>query len=230
MEELLDNPIYNALISGNKNFSHGKDEAKFFPENISPLAGLREYSQTDLNILSGISRVKSLYILFTLGEFHFPARWKILERMKILQMVYDNPVPLAEANPGFVTLGEQHVPSMLALTKMMNPGPFLSATIRFGNYKGIFDGSRLVAMAGHRLRPDPYVEVSAVCTHPDYFGKGYARTLISDQIRGILAGSGIPFLHVRTHNSIAIRLYQKLGFTIRREMIAYVIQKQTLGS
>ncbi len=230
MKEILDNPIYHALISGNKNFSLGNDEAKFFPENISPLAGLREYSRADLNILFGISPVKSLYILFTLDEFHFPSQWKVFEQMKILQMVYDNPVQLTEADLELVTLREQHVPSMLALTKMMNPGPFLSATIRFGNYKGIFDGSRLVAMAGQRLRPDPYAEVSAVCTHPDYFGKGYAKTLISDQVRDILGESGIPFLHVRAHNSIAIRLYQKLGFTTRRGMIAYVIQKQAMES
>jgi predicted GNAT family acetyltransferase len=81
-------------------------------------------------------------------------------------------------------------------------------------------------MAGQRLQPKPYVEISAVCTHPDHLGKGYASVLIADQVRRILAGAGIPFLHVRDDNAGAIRLYRKLGFAVRKQLTAYSIRKQ----
>jgi predicted GNAT family acetyltransferase len=83
-----------------------------------------------------------------------------------------------------------------------------------------------VAMAGQRLHPNPFIEISAVCTHPDHTGKGYAATLINDQIRRILAGSETPFLHVLEENEHAIKLYQKLGFVIREQVIGYGLQKQ----
>ena len=228
MERILNNPIYHALNSGNKNISQGNDEAQYFPEDVSPLAGLKESSDHELNALCRISPRNSFFILFVLAKIQIPEQWKVVVQMNILQMVYDNPLPLTPANQDFVALQEQHVPAMLALTKMTNPGPFLSATIRFGNYKGIFEGSRLIAMAGQRLKANPYIEVSAVCTHPDHLGKGYAGMLITDQIRDILAESRIPFLHVRSENTRGIKLYQKLGFTARKEMIAYGIQKQIM--
>ncbi|MDP4214517.1 MAG: GNAT family N-acetyltransferase [Bacteroidota bacterium] len=225
MEQLLDNPIYNALISGNADFSNGDDQSKYFSIDIDPFAGLRENSRHDLNNLYRISPAESFFILFIPGEIEIPYEWRVIDRMKILQMVYDKPVPPAGTGQEFVVLQEEHIPQMLALTKMTNPGPFLSGTIRFGNYRGIFSGSRLVSMAGQRLQPKPYTEISAVCTHPDHLGKGYAGMLIAEQISRIIAGSGIPFLHVREENENAIKLYHKLGFATRRGMIAYAIKK-----
>lgn len=226
MEYILDNPIYNALISGNENFLNGNDRAKYFSVEVAPFAGLKENSQADHNVLYRISPVKSFFILFAQVEIKIPGGWKVADQMKILHRVYDNPLPLAGAGQEFVALQERHVPDMLALTKMTNPGPFLSGTIRFGNYMGVFNRTRLVVMAGQRLQPKPYTEISAVCTHPDFLGKGYAGMLITDQINRIMAGSGIPFLHVREDNANATKLYQKLGFSTRKKMIAYAIQRQ----
>ncbi|MBC7615239.1 MAG: GNAT family N-acetyltransferase, partial [Pedobacter sp.] len=93
------------------------------------------------------------------------------------------------------------------------------------NYTGVFSEKKLVAMAGHRFNPTPYIEISAVCTHPDHLGKGYAYQLLREQIKRILDKAQIPFLHVRNDNVAAVKLYQKIGFVIRRDMIAYVVQK-----
>ncbi len=226
MDHVLNNPIYNALISGNKIFARGDERVKFFPEDISPFAGLPENSQPDLHVLYQISPAKSFFILFTVQEMEIPVKWKVMAQMNILQMVRNNPVPLAEADEELIVLQEEHVPEMMALTKMTNPGPFVSGTIRFGHYMGIFKEGRLVAMAGQRLHPNPFVEISAVCTHPDHVGKGYAGILVNDQIKRILAGSETPFLHVLEVNERAINLYQKLGFVIRKRVIGYGLQKQ----
>ncbi len=228
MEHILDNPIFNALSSGNENFSIGNDRAKFFLPDIALFAGIKEYSQSDFNALFRISPAESIFILFAPAGLQIPEQWKVTRQMEILQMVYDRTAPPPATDHSFADLQERHVPDMLALTKMTNPGPFLPGTIRFGNYKGIFDGNRLVAMAGQRLQPTPYIEISAVCTHPDYVGKGYAGMLIADQISRILAGPGMPFLHVRDDNAIAGKLYQKLGFRARKKLTAFVIQKQAL--
>jgi ribosomal protein S18 acetylase RimI-like enzyme len=228
MAHLLDNPIYNALASGNENLSLGNEQAKYFLPEVDPFAGLRENSPADVDALYRISPAESFFILFMPGEVEIPDQWKIVRRMKILQMVYEKPGELRAASRELVDLKESDIPAMLDLTKMTNPGPFLSDTIRFGNYAGIFDGDRLIAMAGQRLQPKPFVEISAVCTHPAYIGKGFASMLISDQIRRITASSGIPFLHVLEDNAVAIKIYQKLGLAARRKITAYAIRKRAV--
>jgi ribosomal protein S18 acetylase RimI-like enzyme len=226
LEHILDNPIYQALATGNRHLAGGNDQAKYFPEEVSPLAGLQTNSPDDFDALYRVSPETRTFILFTLNPVSIPARWKGPLLMDILQMIYEGPDTAGETETEPVALQEKHMPEMLALTKMTNPGPFLSGTIRFGNYRGIFDGTRLVAMAGQRLQPLPYIEISAVCTHPDHHGKGYASLLIRDQVRRIRSASGIPFLHVRRDNATAVRLYEKLGFKARAKLLVYAVRKR----
>ena len=117
---------------------------------------------------------------------------------------------------------------MLSLTKLTNPGPFLERTIEFGHYRGIFDGEELVAMAGQRMHSFNYAEISAVCTHPDYLGRGYARQLLLNQAQRIQAEGNIPYLHVLSTNERALKVYTGLGFVTRKEMYFYVLQKANL--
>jgi predicted GNAT family acetyltransferase len=79
-------------------------------------------------------------------------------------------------------------------------------------------------MAGQRLQPYPYTEVSAVCTHLAYTGKGYGAKLVRSQVCKIIATSRVPFLHVYPENTAA-RLYEKLGFEVRKQMVVYVLEK-----
>lgn len=87
----------------------------------------------------------------------------------------------------------------------------------------MFDGEQLVAMAGHRFQSGPYIEISAVCTHPDYLSNGYAKVLINSQIRKLCNAGNIPYLHVRADNHRAYGIYRKMGFVTRTEMIIYIL-------
>jgi len=128
--------------------------------------------------------------------------------------------------PDVKPLSEIHVEQMVQLAKLTRPGPFGIRTIDFGSYFGIFDNEKLVAMTGQRLHVEHYTEISAVCTHPDYTGKGYAYTLLQHQLQLILQQDQQPFLHVREDNQRAIALYQRLGFTISRTMNFYFMRRQ----
>ncbi|MET0324393.1 MAG: GNAT family N-acetyltransferase [Ilumatobacteraceae bacterium] len=113
-------------------------------------------------------------------------------------------------------LTDADVDDMVALVALTEPGPFRPRTIELGGYVGIFHDDRLVAMAGRRLRPPGYVEVSAVCTHPDARRRGYASIVTAEVARAIAAEGDTPILHVATTNHSARAVYEQLGFHIRR--------------
>lgn len=148
----------------------------------------------------------------------------IANRIDGYQMMYEGSTPEDQHQITIAKLSEENVPAMLELTKLSPPGPFMEKTIRFGGYEGIFEGEHLVAMAGHRFHSGPYVEISAVCTHPEYIGKGYARALINNQIRQLRSTGKIPYLHVRADNTRALKIYQDMGFVIRTEIIIYILK------
>jgi predicted GNAT family acetyltransferase len=113
-------------------------------------------------------------------------------------------------------LGIQDSSEMIELTSLTKPGPFGTRTHELGNYLGIRREGKLVAMAGERLKVPGYTEVSAVCTHPDHTGNGYARVLMMEIVRRIRDRGETPFLHVRGDNARAIDLYKLLGFHERK--------------
>jgi len=230
MDHILDNPAFNALNTGNKELAKGNGQAKYFPSDISPFAGLAENTPDNFKLLYDVAPVNAVFGFITPTEIDFPDLWKVLQRMDVLQLMCETPARKAEANEQIVPLGEEHIPAMLALTKLTNPGPFAQRTIDFGHYKGVFEGDKLIAMTGQRLNPTPYAEVSAVCTHPDYLGRGYAAQLILNHVHRIKAASGIPFLHVLASNTRAINLYKSLGFVTRKQISIYIIQKELVSS
>jgi predicted GNAT family acetyltransferase len=115
---------------------------------------------------------------------------------------------------------------MIALTAATEPGPFLSETIRMGRYYGIrSDDGRLVAMAGERLKLAGFQEISAVCTLPEFRGRGLARQLVVFLVAQIVREGRVPILHVKGENNNAKRLYEKLGFRVRRALQLTVISR-----
>ena len=225
MEHPLDNPVYNALISNNKNLSNGNEQAKHIADDVAPFVGLKHNSDDDFRQLYELLPYDRPGVFIKHIEQEIPKNWNILRAFKCYQMVFNEPA-VYEPSAKIVDLTHEHIPAMLELTKLTNPGPFLERTIDFGHYRGIFDGEKLVAMAGQRMHAFNYAEISAVCTHPDYLGKGYARQLLLNQAQRIQAEGNIPYLHVLTTNDRAIKVYEGIGFTIRKEMYFYVLQKK----
>ena len=228
MEHVLDNPIYYALTSGHSHLAKGINEVKYHAEDITAFAGLKDNSQENLNTLYQISPAESLFVFFAKIPVEIPAQWKLLTQIDMFQFIFRGKDIPTNGTNDITDLDLAHVAEMTDLVELTKPGPFLAKTIELSNYTGIFTEGKLAAMAGHRFFPNPYREVSAVCTHPDHLGKGYAFKILQEQIKRILLRSEIPFLHVRNDNEGAIKLYQKLGFEIRTDMIAYVIKKEAI--
>ena len=225
MTHTLDNPIFNALNSAHRAFSSGTDQVKYYLEDIASFAGLKDNSKLDFEALYENSPLESLFIVFTPSAVNIPDQWKVIAQIDMFQMIYESTEIPTGTDIDFVDLDKSHVDQMIALVELTQPGPFRARTIELGNYTGLFSGDNLIAMAGHRFNPTPYTEISAVCTHPDHLGKGYAFELLREQIKRILKKSEIPFLHVRNDNHAAVRLYKKLGFDVRADMFGYVIKK-----
>jgi len=224
MEHVLDNPAWNALISGNKNLANGKDKVKYFDREVSPFVAFSENSEENFQQLYQMAPEGRVFLFVSPIEEAVPGPWKVLNCIKGNQMIYE-PATIGEPTLELLPLTEEHIPQMLSLTKLTNPGPFAERTIDFGHYRGIFANGELAAMAGQRLHPFNYAEVSAVCTHPDQTGKGYARQLLIHQINRIRAAAEIPYLHVRSDNDRAIKVYESLGFVTRCNVWFSVIQK-----
>eukprot|EP01133_Synstelium_polycarpum_P004670 gene4670-5455_t len=227
MQHLLDNPVYNALNTGNKNISEGTGNVKFYRQDIAPFAGLKENSKENLLELYEFSQgYGDVFWLVSPVEISLPKPWTLLRCVPLRQMICEQPVFRVRTTIDVVELSDAHIPEMLSLTKLTKPGPFRERTIDFGHYQGIFDGGTLVAMAGQRMHAAAYAEVSAVCTLPGYTGRGYAAQLVLSQVRRITAAGEIPFLHVAADNERAIEIYGSLGFRVRKEMFVYLIKKQ----
>lgn len=224
MEHVLDNPAWNALISGNENLHLGNDHIRYFDWSVSPFVGFKDNTKENFLELYESAPEGRVFLFVAPNEMEIPAPWKLLDRVRGNQMVYEPGVDFKQTAE-LTTLTQEHVPQMLSLTKLTNPGPFAERTIDFGHYRGIFENDDLAAMAGQRLNAFNYAEVSAVCTHPDHTGKGYARQLLIHQINRIRAAGEIPYLHVRSDNERAIKVYESMGFVTRCNVWFSPIQK-----
>jgi ribosomal protein S18 acetylase RimI-like enzyme len=219
---LLDNPIWNALSTEQAYLAQGNRLAKRFPKDVAPFAAMANQSVAEYQALAEIMHGDAAAL--ALGSPPaVPPGWSTLFRGRMYQMVFEGVLPVS-SNRSYRRLAEADVPEMLALTRLTEPGPFLPHTIDLGAYFGIHESGKLVAMAGERLHLTGFTEVSAVCTHPDFRGRGYGHALMSVVIAGILSRGETPFLHVKTDNPAA-HLYQKLGFRQRFELHLAVIRK-----
>jgi ribosomal protein S18 acetylase RimI-like enzyme len=225
---LLDNPILNSLRTGHRSLALTYGVARRFPAEIGPLSGVPDQSvesYEDLRPLAGASGVVGLFLDQPPAP---PAGWTLLRGGLLDQMVCAEPrqrrpqlLPLeAEMRP--LTAEDAH--AMVALAALTEPGPFHLRTHELGAFFGIFHSCRLVAMAGQRLSLPGFVEVSAVCTHPDFRGRGYAPALMSTVMEHIVTHGKTPMLHSFSSNASAIAVYRGLGFTFRRSFHLAVLR------
>jgi ribosomal protein S18 acetylase RimI-like enzyme len=217
---ILDNPIWNSLSTLHAHFAEGDELAKRYPPEVTLLAGMGEPSAEAYGSLAKTLQ-RAGAALFLDQPPQIPSGWVTVHSAPLVQMVCEKPNLAQEGFPA-EKLAPADVPEMVALAELTKPGPFGIRTRELGEYLGIRQSKRLVAMAGERLHLPGYTEVSAVCTHPDFQGHGYARELMSILMRNIVRRAETPILHVRQENVSAIHLYEKLGFRTRR-LIHFVI-------
>jgi ribosomal protein S18 acetylase RimI-like enzyme len=225
----LDNVIWRALTTRQGHLGESYQSARKFNKEVSLLGGFAEPSLEGYASMAGLLAEGERVGMF-LEEAVAAPGFEVVSSMALLQMARESddvPAPVeGERKPEFVALTESDVPEMMALTELTKPGPFNRRTREMGDYFGVRSNGRLVAMAGERLCVPGYTEVSAVCTHPDHLGRGYAAALMTMIVGRILDRGERPFLHVRPENSRAVALYERLGFEKRLWNRYVILQKQ----
>ncbi|WP_030990397.1 GNAT family N-acetyltransferase [Streptomyces sp. NRRL WC-3744] len=210
---VLDNPALASLTGPHAHFAERRGRVLRYPVDVSPWLALPDEPDArdwaDVAALAGPGA--EIPLLGFRGEV--PEGWETTFRVEGVQFVDDG---LAAApDPEAVRLGPADVPEMLDLVARTQPGPFLARTVELGTYLGIRRGGALIAMAGERLHPPGWTEISAVCTDPAFRGEGLATRLILAVAHGIRERGETPFLHTGAQNTNAIRLYESLGFRLR---------------
>jgi ribosomal protein S18 acetylase RimI-like enzyme len=226
----LDNPIWNSLLTEHSPFAISNGLARRYPNAIGPLGGITRQSPENYEALRILAGPGGIVVLFCTEPPSPPPGWTLVRGGLLTQMVC---LEVPNDVPSTFTRGEElrpltgaDVAEMVALAELTEPGPFRQRTIELGAFFGIFLSGRLLAMAGQRLHLPQFVEVSAVCTHPDARGRGYARLLIATVMEEIQQRGKTPFLHSFADNSSAIRVYESLGFTERRTLELAVLKNE----
>ena len=224
-EALLDRPIWSALTTSHKHLAEGGARALRYPVDMTPFADMVDMSAASFAALGDLMAPSQVVALFTPEPVDVPSGFKVVMAESGDQMIgspADSPLRDAE----IVRLGAADVPAMTALVALTKPGPFAARTHELGTFLGIRDGGELVAMTGERMKPGKFVEMTAVCVHPDYRGRGYAQALLATVARRIEARGDIPFLHVFSNNASAIALYERQGMRLRRRLHVTAFMKQ----
>ncbi len=234
---LLDNPVWHALTGPHRRFAVTPDRANRavrayrYQVDVAPFATLRDVTDPgawrDLADLSGPGDRAALVAPSGQPAGTVRSGWSVAQVLPCTQMIAPvdelTEVP-THATETLVALGPRDAAEMAALAELTRPGPFAASTVELGGYLGVRREGRLVAMAGRRLELPGWIEISAVCTHPDHRGQGLARLLITAVDAAIRQQGHRAFLHAIHQNTTAIKLYRQLGFTTRADMTFTVVQ------
>lgn len=212
---VLDNAAWSSLTGPHASFAIGDDIARRYPEDVAPFVAVRSWD--DARVWDALIELvgPGAEIGVSGADPLFPEGWEVLGHGAGVQLVETDALqtrPDEEA----VILGAADVPEMLALVERNQPGPFRPRTYELGRYIGIRRGGRLVAMAGERLHPEGWTEISAVATDAEHRRQGLASRLVLDVAHHIRARGDRALLHAAETNVNAIAGYEKLGFVLRR--------------
>jgi Predicted acetyltransferase len=225
MLTLLDNIVWHSLAGSHARYSSGVEDARRYVSGFSPVLGFADQQRPNLAALKAFCDPGEQF--YTDGWSGPPSPgWDIVLESTMWKMIRDTNCPLVDQLDDARTLGCEHAAQALELASLTHPGPFGLRTIELGEYFGYFDGPRLIAMAGERFHAGSLREISGVCTHPDYQGRGLARRLMTKLIDRELARGETPVLHVMTDNLRARELYRRLGFRDHRESVVRVIARR----
>ena len=219
----LDNPAWHALTENHKQFGIEYPNIKFYDPDYCGFGG----SATNENIGAGINQYAALTDdFFVIGHKpELPKGLIIKKELVCLQMVIETQIN-NDVNEEITLLSAKDAEAIFDLVTLVQPGYFKRKTVLLGNYYGIYKNGQLVSLAGERMKMDGFTEVSAIVTHPEHTGRGYAKQLIGYLVNAIFLQKNTPFLHVAETNVLAIRLYENLGFETRRKISFWNIVKE----
>ena len=216
MHHPLDRPVWNALSTHQSGLARGDARALRFDPDYGLFAAAADDSADAMAALAALVPANGVVGLVEARQGPLPAGLAVKDAI-CNQMIAEHIAP-AEPKCAVTALGDADAGETLALATLTQPGPFFRKTHRLGDFIGVKEDGKLVAMAGERMKPTGFTEVSRVCTHPDHRGKGYAGALMGIVAQNILMRGEIPFLHVYADNAGAIALYETLGFRFRAAM------------
>ena len=216
---LLDNAVWHSLVHAHQEFAEREGQAARYDPDVSIFGAWATTPRRGWRDLASVVGSSGIAVLVPRRDAAAPGGLDPASTAAAATRWCCASSRRSTRRPASAPLGPDDVGEMLALVELTQPGPFAVRTIELGGYVGVFDGDRLVAMAGQRLAPPGFREVSAVCTHPDFRGRGLAAGLSALVARGILERGERPFLHHASDNDAARRVYEALGFEFRRQVV-----------
>ncbi|KKO16817.1 MULTISPECIES: GNAT family N-acetyltransferase [Pseudomonas] len=216
----LDNPVWNAVSKVQRQLSLTNSLAcRYLPE-VAPFAATSTLTAEAFRQLRELMGQDDHVIVQSLTTLP-PTEGLNLTRLGVVRQMIAPGMPSGVQEDNLLRLGKGDVGDMLRLAQSTRPGPFGKRTLEMGNYLGVRDQGRLIAMAGERMRLEGFVEISAVCVEGTHRGKGLAGLLMNALRRDIVSRGEIPFLHVLDDNKSALSLYRRLGFEDREDFLLY---------
>jgi len=218
----LDNPAWHSLNETHRSFAIGESEIKFYRPDICPFGGINSNHADLISFLKIHSQLDSFFVI---GDKPQESSDLIIEKELVcLQMICSAPIKM-ELTENIILLKETHKNRLVELVNLVQPGYFKEGTLSMGDYYGIFEEAKLVAVTGERMKMYDYTEISAVVTHPDFTGKGFAKQLVAHTVNRNFHQNIIPYLHVAETNISAINLYKRSGFMTRRKISFWKMKK-----
>jgi ribosomal protein S18 acetylase RimI-like enzyme len=213
----LDNPFFAALAGIHRDIALRRGDVVRYPADVAPFLGIAHADVDIGDAFDDLVPVGDEALLLGIAPTRMPRGWTLEPFADLAQMVRGEPLEDVDG-PDILELGERHRGDVLALTALVYPHYFRPRTMQLGRYFGIYEGGRLAAMIGERLGTPAAREMSAICTHPDFLGRGHARRLTAFLVNDTLAQGRLPFLHVSHANTRAKQLYERSGWRMRRDI------------
>lgn len=219
----LDNPVWHSLNEAHAKFSLNFTNLKCYQPDYCPFGGYKDPASIANEMDEYSKQIDNFYVV---GEKPtFSENLVLKKELVCLQMLIDHPINIGVTEE-IIQLNNRYEKDLFDLVNLVQPGYFRSNTSKLGDYYGIFKNGILVSVTGERMKMNNFTEVSAVVTHPNHTGKGYAKQLIDYTVNNIFNQNKIPFLHVAQSNTNAIQLYQKLGFVTRKKISFWNLEAQ----
>lgn len=222
----LDRPVWASLSGAHAPLSVGGALARRYQPDVNRFAATPDEGPEALAALAALLGPGDSVFLAQVPELVVPPGLRVAKQGLCVQMLATRELRDEGGPDALLRLGGSDAAEMFALATLTEPGPFLPRTQVMGDFLGVRQAGRLLAMAGERFRVPGYAEVSGVCTHPEARGLGLARRLSAAVAGRIQARGEQAFLHAWETNTAAIALYETLGFRLRTKVHVAVLERE----